>query len=79
MTKQSMGELIADLEANGYVTRRADPSDRRAKIVVLTEAGVKLDRAAARAIGEIERCVESRIGAQRLKALRATLDELGPR
>ncbi len=76
MTKQSMGELIADLEANGYVVRRADPSDRRAKVVVLTEAGVRLDREAARTIGEIERAYRRRVGPERLEALRATLDEL---
>lgn len=76
MTKQSMGELIADLEAKGYVMRRDDPSDRRAKVVVLTEAGVTLDREAGRAIGEIERACRRRVGPERLEALRATLGEL---
>ena len=77
MTKQSMGELIADLEAKGYVMRRDDPSDRRAKVVVLTEAGARLDREASRAIGEIERAYRRRLGPDRLEDLRATLDELG--
>src|SRR5687767_2217620 len=36
MTKQSMGELVIDLARLGYVERRVDPTDRRAKLVVLT-------------------------------------------
>lgn len=76
MTKQSMGELLADLEEKGYVVRRDDPSDQRAKVVVLTEAGVRLDREAARAIGEIERAYRRRLGPDRLEALRTTLDAL---
>jgi DNA-binding MarR family transcriptional regulator len=35
MTKQAMAELVAYLEAHGYVTREPDPSDRRAKLVRL--------------------------------------------
>ncbi len=77
MTKQSMGELVADLEAKGYVARHPDPGDRRAKVVVLTGAGVRLDRDAGRAIAEIERAYRRRLGRNRFAALRATIDELG--
>lgn len=76
MTKQSMGELIADLETAGYVVRTHDPSDRRAKLVVLTAAGARLDRAAARAIDEIERTYRHRLAPDRFEALRAALVEL---
>lgn len=76
MTKQSMGELIADLEVKGYVARRDDASDGRAKVVVLTEAGVRLDREAARAIGGVERAYRRRLGPERLEAVRSALDEL---
>ena len=33
MTKQSMGELAADLESRGYVERVAHPGDRRGRMV----------------------------------------------
>lgn len=36
---QSVGELVDDLAAKGYVERRADPLDRRAKPVYLTDRG----------------------------------------
>jgi DNA-binding MarR family transcriptional regulator len=39
MSRQAMGELVDDLQHLGYVQRRADPSDGRAKLVVLTEKG----------------------------------------
>ena len=39
MTPQAMGELVDELEELGYVERRPDPSDRRAKLIVLTPRG----------------------------------------
>jgi hypothetical protein len=39
MTKQAMAELVAHLEAHGYVVREPDPTDRRAKLVRPTELG----------------------------------------
>jgi DNA-binding MarR family transcriptional regulator len=39
MTKQSMGELVDTLEREGYLERVADPTDRRAKLIRLTERG----------------------------------------
>src|SRR3712207_5727763 len=48
MTKQSMGELVDHLERRGYVERRPDPRDRRAKIVVSTEKGRQIGRASCR-------------------------------
>src|SRR3954451_43374 len=39
MTKQAMAELVTYLEAHGYLVRIADPSDRRAKLVLPTDRG----------------------------------------
>jgi DNA-binding MarR family transcriptional regulator len=39
MTKQSMGDLIHQLEAQGYVQREKDSSDKRASIIHFTERG----------------------------------------
>jgi DNA-binding MarR family transcriptional regulator len=54
ITHQSMGELVAALERNGYVERRPDPADRRARLVCLTRKGRALVRQAVREISEIE-------------------------
>ena len=39
MSPQAMGELVDELEELGYVERRPDPTDRRAKLIVLTPRG----------------------------------------
>lgn len=39
ITPQSLGELLAKLEKNGYITRETSESDRRAMIIKLTPEG----------------------------------------
>ena len=39
MTKQAMGEFVAELADLGFVTVAPDPADRRAKLVSLTPRG----------------------------------------
>jgi DNA-binding MarR family transcriptional regulator len=77
MTKQSMGELVVYLEQRGYVQRLPDPRDRRAKIVVLTEAGLRWMKAVVKRVGEIEDALAERMGGQeRLEELADSLEEL---
>ena len=40
--KVALGGLLDRIEANGYVTRRAVPQDRRANLVKITKAGAAL-------------------------------------
>lgn len=54
MTHQSMGELVAVLERRGYLERRADPTDGRARLVCLTRRGRQLVRRAVQEISDIE-------------------------
>jgi DNA-binding MarR family transcriptional regulator len=54
MTHQSMGELVAALEQRGYLARRPDPTDRRARLVCLTPKGQRMVRRALHEIDEIE-------------------------
>src|SRR3990170_6037410 len=55
LTHQSVGEVVTELERRGYVERIPDPSDKRARIVSLTDRGRDLVRAAVRHIADIER------------------------
>jgi DNA-binding MarR family transcriptional regulator len=73
ITPQAMGELVDDLERMGYVTRRPDPEDRRAKRVVLTGRGMACVRAAFDTIGEIEGRLTELLGKQGLAHLRRSL------
>ena len=55
LTHQSVGEVVTELERRGYVERIPDPSDKRARLVSLTDRGRDLVRAAVRHIADIER------------------------
>jgi DNA-binding MarR family transcriptional regulator len=76
ITKQSMGYLVDYLEAHGYVERRADPSDRRASLIFLTERGWAEVREALRIIAGIEQEWARRLGQRRMEQLRELLTEL---
>ncbi len=53
--KQNIGTLVDELEDLGYVTRRPDPSDRRAKLVCPTERGLAQMRAADLILAAMQR------------------------
>ena len=79
MTKQGMGQLVADLEKKGYVARVEDPADRRAKVVRLTKKGRHHVRNAREIISEIEEAYAWRLGDGRFETLRTILKDLYPR
>jgi DNA-binding MarR family transcriptional regulator len=60
MTHQSMSELVATLERRGWVARRPDPSDGRARLVCLTPEGRELTRRGLHHIKEIEAAWQTR-------------------
>jgi DNA-binding MarR family transcriptional regulator len=76
ITKQSVGEIVTNLEQLGYVERIPDPEDRRAKLVRLTARGQEVQAAAFEIFGEIEAEWGERIGKKKVAALRAALEEL---
>ncbi|HLL85770.1 MAG TPA: MarR family transcriptional regulator [Thermoleophilaceae bacterium] len=76
MTKQSLGELVSDLEDRGYLERRRHPSDGRVKIIRLTARGKRSRAAAFRAFREIEAGWGERVGKRRVADLRATLADI---
>jgi DNA-binding MarR family transcriptional regulator len=73
MTKQSMGQLVAEMERLGVVELVADPSDRRAKIVRYTERGWEMHETAI-AIGKrLEADWSALIGVENFAELRRLL------
>jgi DNA-binding MarR family transcriptional regulator len=52
--KQVIGRAVDELEQLGYVERRPEPGDRRAKLVVPTDLGRELIRLSDETISEIE-------------------------
>ena len=76
MTRQAMGELVDDLERLGYVERRPDPRDGRAKLVVLTAKGERTMRDGISAVSDLEARWTAHLGAEQARALRAALVSL---
>jgi DNA-binding MarR family transcriptional regulator len=76
MTKQSMAELVIHLERHGYVERVPDPGDRRAKLVRATPRGEEIYAIAREFVAETEREWSERLGEQKMRRLRALLEEL---
>src|SRR3954454_8025360 len=75
-TKQAVGEVVADLEALGYVTRVPDPADGRAKTIALTPRGHEALAAGQQAFAEIEQRWIERFGEERIAQLRETAELL---
>jgi DNA-binding MarR family transcriptional regulator len=53
--KQVVGRLVDELEDIGYVERRPDPRDRRAKLIVPTKRGLEQLQLRDEIVAEIER------------------------
>ncbi|MEV5839264.1 MarR family winged helix-turn-helix transcriptional regulator [Nocardia sp. NPDC052112] len=76
MTQQSMGELVTHMERCGYVERKIDPDDRRARLVVLTAAGHVALGVAAERVRRIERKLVADLGERGLAELRQSLSRV---
>ena len=76
LTKQSMAYLVRSMEDAGYVDVRADPTDRRAKLVALTDKGRAADAALAQMSRKLEGELVKRIGDADVERLRALLEAL---
>jgi DNA-binding MarR family transcriptional regulator len=76
MTPQAMGELVDELEQLGYVERKPDPTDRRAKLIVLTDTGRACIAAGIATIDGLEREITSKIGERGHRELRRLLAHL---
>ncbi len=76
MTRPSMLELVDDLEEAGYLERRPDPHDGRAKLICLTRDGRRVLVQALRAVRDIERIYGEEVGPERYDAACRTLQDL---
>ena len=76
MTPQAMGELVDELEVLGYVVRRPDPTDRRAKLIVLTQRGQECIAAGLATIDGLEQRITEVLGQRGRQQLRRLLEKL---
>jgi DNA-binding MarR family transcriptional regulator len=81
--KQVIGRIVDELEELGYVERRPERADRRAKLVVPTKRGLEVMRLSDEIIRDIERRQVAALGKEKFddfrRTLRAVVDSLvGP-
>ena len=76
VTKQALNYLLGDLERLGYLERRPDPDDRRARRIALTDRGRQLVPVIRAAVARTEREWAMFLGEERFAQLRELLLDL---
>ena len=71
--KQIIGRIVDELQELGYVERRPDPADRRAKLILPTERGLEQVRLGDEVIAEIEARHAQRVGGRTYAEFRDVL------
>jgi len=80
ISKQAVGQLVADLEAMGVVERVPDPSDRRARLVrfMVADDGEHVLMHGLRLLREVEGELALELGPERWQQLHGLLTDLLP-
>ena len=77
LTKQAMAQLVAHLEAHGYVERVPDPARRPRQARPRDRTGGRAVYAIVRVfVAELEARLDRELGAAKLRRLRTLLEEL---
>ena len=76
VTKQALNYLLRDLERMGYVELQPDPSDRRARLIELTDRGRSLVPVIRGAVADAQRAWEAELGEERFARLIEILVDL---
>lgn len=74
--KQIVGRMVDELAELGYVERRPDPADRRAKLVVPTERGLDQMRLGDQIVADIERRHADAVGRKTYAEFRNVMREV---
>jgi DNA-binding MarR family transcriptional regulator len=76
LSKQTVNDLLGELERIGYLERKPHPQDGRGRVVRLTVRGRRLQRTTHQISRELEADWAARIGPERMAALKQTLDDM---
>jgi DNA-binding MarR family transcriptional regulator len=74
ISKQGAGQIVDDMDRRGYLERRPDPSDARARLLELTERGRAALASARRFHAAFERRLVRAHGRDAVAALRTVLE-----
>jgi len=73
VTKQAAAQLVDHLVKRGYLRREPDPTDRRARLLVLTERGRACTAAADQAAGDVVQHWRNQLPAAQFEQLQQAL------
>jgi DNA-binding MarR family transcriptional regulator len=76
MSRQAMNYLLGELEELGYLQRRRDPEDKRARRIELTERGHAVRRVMRGIVADVEADLVRELGADEMAQLRRLLISL---
>jgi len=75
ISRQAVGQTVAQMKTQGLVKLAPDPSNRRARLVQPTAKGRKALERTGTGSAAAEKVLSRRIGATRLKSLREALEQ----
>ena len=76
LSKQTVNDLLGELERTGYLERKPHPDDGRGRIVRLTPRGKRLQQTTHRISRELEAEWAAQIGTKRITSLKRTLEDM---
>ncbi|SFX64204.1 DNA-binding transcriptional regulator, MarR family [Thermoactinomyces sp. DSM 45891] len=76
ITKQAVSKIVDYLEENDYVLRKPHPTDKRGKIIVLTERGQLAIETKEKILNEIEQHLIENLGAKRMQMMKDDLENV---
>jgi DNA-binding MarR family transcriptional regulator len=76
LSKQTVNDLLGELEQSGYLERKPHPADGRGRIIGLTARGKRLQATTHRISRELEADWAAQIGAERVTKLKQTLEDM---
>ena len=76
ITKQSVNDLLGDLEQHGYLLRVPDSADGRARVIRLTSKGWRLQQTIYAEAGEAQLRIADILGPRRFAQLHSSLELL---
>ncbi len=76
LSKQTVGSIVDQLEAAGYVSREPDPTDGRARLVTITDKGREIIALSIPVVREVESAWQAHLGPTQTRQLRQLLTRL---
>lgn len=75
MPKQTVNTIITEFQKKGYIRLIPDESDKRSKIIVLTDEGIKYAENIVKPLLNCEKKVLSKMGKERVEMLIDTMNQ----